>query len=71
MIEKSESIPTYKSHIAKKLAKKITIQELDTLYDPKDLLVSRLYKKKLEVFFEDPMNLLNRCVICNELFTDR
>lgn len=53
VIEKSETIPTYKSHIVKKLARKIPIEVLDRLHDPKDLLVSRLYKKKLEIFFEE------------------
>jgi len=61
IIQKSESIPTYKSHIAKKLAWKISLTTLDALKDPKDVMASRLYKKKLELFFEDPLNLLNWC----------
>lgn len=69
VIEKSDTIPTYKSHIAKKLARKIPIEVLDRLHDPKDVLVSRLYKKKLEIFFEENENLLQRCMICDELFT--
>jgi deoxyadenosine/deoxycytidine kinase len=71
IVQKSEVIPTYKSHIAKKLARKIDIRDLNELIDPKDLLLSRLYKKKLELFFEDQMNLLHRCTLCNDLFTIR
>jgi len=70
VIEKSDTIPTYKSHIAKKLAWKISIEILDKLHDPKDVLVSWLYKKKLEIFFEEQENLLNRCMICDELYTN-
>ncbi len=58
IVEKSDSIPMYKSHIAKKLSWKIPIEILDKVNDPKDVLVSRLYKKKLEIFFEDMDNLL-------------
>lgn len=71
IVEKSENMPNLKSHIAKKLAWKIPIDILDKLNDPRDLLVSWLYKKKLELFFEDPMNLLHRCIVCDELFTSR
>ena len=71
IVEKSDSIPTYKSHIAKKLAHKIDILDLDKIEESKNLLISRLYKKKLEIFFEDTENLLNHCVICDELFTNK
>jgi hypothetical protein len=70
IVEKSENIPTYKSHLAKKLARLIPIETLDALPDSRDQLVSRLYKKKLELFFEDTENLLNHCVICDQLFTN-
>lgn len=40
VVEKSDTIPTYKSHIAKKLARKIPIEVLDRLNDPRDLFVS-------------------------------
>jgi hypothetical protein len=69
IVEKSEAIPTYKSHIAKKLARKISIEILDKVNDPRDVLLSRLYKKKLEIFFEEPENLLMKCMICDELYT--
>lgn len=53
IVEKSENIPTYKSHLAKKLARLVPIETLDNLPGSRDQLVSRLYKKKLELFFED------------------
>ena len=58
VIEKGEQVQGYKSHIAKKIAKKITMEQLDSTRDPTDLIFSRLYKKKLEIFFEDQCNLL-------------
>jgi len=62
-------VANYKSHIAKKIAEKISIQVLDKLVDPNDLVFSRIYKKKLEIFFETPQNLLNLCEDCNLLLT--
>ncbi len=53
IVEKSENIPTYKSHLAKKLAKLVPIDALDLITDDWDVLISWLYKKKLELFFED------------------
>ena len=70
IVDKSENIPTYKRHLAKRLAKLIPIEMLDALSDSRDQLISRLYKKKLELFFEDQENLLNHCTICNKLFTN-
>lgn len=57
------------SSLIKKLANKITIEDLDILKDKKDKLTSKLYMKKLELLFEDENNMLNRCVYCNSLFT--
>lgn len=65
----NENTPPYKSHLAKELAKLVTIDHLDSLGDRKSYLLSRLYKKKLEMFFENPENLLCRCIKCNDLFT--
>ncbi len=36
IIEKSENIPTYKSHLAKKLARLVPIETLDALPDSRD-----------------------------------
>jgi len=69
VLKSSEAIPTYKGHIAKKLARKVPISILDKVVDPRDMLVSRLYKKKLEIFFEEPENLLLKCMVCDELYT--
>lgn len=69
VVEKSDTIPTYKSILIKKLARKIPIEVLDSLQDPRDMFVSRLMKKKLEIFFEEHDNLLLKCVYCDELFT--
>ena len=43
---------------------------LDTLVDDRDSIVSRLFKKKLELYFENPKNLLFKCKLCNELYTE-
>ena len=71
ILEANDNIPTYKSHIAKNIARKVTIKTLDVLYDPKDVMLSRLYKKKLELYFEDSDNLLYKCKLCNELYTNQ
>lgn len=62
-------VPPFKSHLAKQLAKIINIEELDKLGDRKNYLISRLYKKKLEIYFEDSDNLLIRWLIWDQLFT--
>lgn len=71
IVKVNESTPPYKSHLAKELAKMISIDTLDSLGDKKSYLLSRLYKKKLEMFFENPDNLLCRWVECNDLFTQK
>lgn len=43
---------------------------MDSLVDDKDLILSRLFKKKLELYFENPRNLLYKCSLCSELFTE-
>ena len=40
-------IPSYKSHIAKKIARKMSIKALDWVNDDRDIILSRLYKKKV------------------------
>ena len=61
VISEGEQVHMYKSHIAKKIAKQMTIEQLDQVLDPDDVIFSRLYKKKLEIFFEQSANLLNYC----------
>lgn len=43
---------------------------LDSLIDEKDMILSRLFKKKLELYFENSRNLLYKWVFWNELFTE-
>lgn len=57
------------SSLIKKLAKNISLEDLDILKDKKDKLTSKLYMKKLELLFEDESSMLHRCVYCNSLFT--
>jgi hypothetical protein len=57
------------STLIKKLARNITLDDLDVLKDKKDKLTSKLYMKKLELLFEDEAKMLHRCVYCNELYT--
>lgn len=61
VISEGEQVHMYKSHIAKKLAKLMTIEQLDNVADKDDVIFSRLYKKKLEIFFEQNSNLLHYC----------
>lgn len=65
IILSGDQVANYKSHIAKKIADKITIEQLDKMVDPNDLMFSRIYKKKLEIFFEKAQNLLTLCENCN------
>ena len=57
------------SSLVKKLAQHVSVEDLHTLKDKKDKLMSKLYMKKLELLFEDEQSTLNRCVYCNSLFT--
>ena len=57
------------STLVKRLAERISVEDLTTLKDKKDKLMSKLYMKKLEILFEDEQSMLNRCVYCNSLFT--
>lgn len=61
VVTNGEGVSTYKSHIAKKIAQKIDIEELDRIVDHEDLILNRLFKKKLELFFEHSSNLLYLC----------
>jgi hypothetical protein len=65
VIEKGESVHLYKSSIAKKISKVVDLDILDKVFDPDDVIFSRLYKKKLEIFFEDTSNLLYLCKHCH------
>ena len=58
------------SSLIKRISRNISIDVLDTLKDKKDKLLSKLYMKKLEILFEDEVNMLNRCVYCDTLFTN-
>eukprot|EP00347_Sterkiella_histriomuscorum_P014204 403361772 len=57
------------SSLIKKLARAITLHDLDNLKDKKDKLTSKLFMKKLEIIFEDEVNMLHRCVYCDQLYT--
>jgi hypothetical protein len=58
------------SNLIKKLARNISVEDLESLKDKKDKLQSKLFMKKLELLFEDEANMLNRCVYCDTLFTN-
>ncbi|CAI2375152.1 unnamed protein product [Moneuplotes crassus] len=74
LLLQKDPIPTYKSHIAKNIARKFCEKQmdayLDSLTDEKDMILSRLFKKKLELYFEDSRNMLFKCKLCNELYTE-
>lgn len=70
IIKASNQIIQIKPHLAKLIAKEIDIDVLDELSDEKHFLISRLYKKKLEIYFDDPQHRLKKCKICNNLFTE-
>jgi hypothetical protein len=53
------------SSLVKRLAQKLTIEELNELKDRKDKLMSKLFMKKLELLFEDENNMLHRCTNCS------
>jgi hypothetical protein len=57
-------------NLIKKLARNISVEDLESLKDKKDKLQSKLFMKKLELLFEDEANMLNRCVYCDTLFTN-
>ena len=57
------------STLIKKLASRITVEELNNLKDKKDKLTSKLYMKKLELLFEDEKNMLHKCSYCSQLFS--
>ena len=57
------------SQLVKRLSAKVDLEALDMLKDKKDKLKSKIYMKKLELLFEQPENMLHRCVNCNSLFT--
>lgn len=69
IVNSNVNIPPFKSHLAKQLAKIVPVSALSQIGDQKNYLTSRLYKKKLEIYFEESSNLLTRCVIWNELYT--
>ena len=58
-----------KPHLAKRIALGISISELDNLGDEKHYLISRLYKKKLEIYFDEPDNLLKKWKLCENLYS--
>ncbi len=57
------------SALIKKLAARISLEDLDNLRDKKDKLTSKLFMKKLELIFEEEANVLSLCTYCRELFT--
>ena len=40
------------------------------LKERKDTLISKLFKKKIELLFDDEANLLQLCVYCHQLFPE-
>ena len=57
------------SILQKRLAGKISLSDLNDLYDKKDKLKSKLFMKKLEHLFEEEHNMLHRCINCGCLYT--
>lgn len=57
------------SHIIREMAKRIKLDQLDSLKERKDKLVSRLFMKKLELLLEKEKNYLYKCAYCKKLFT--
>ena len=57
------------SVLIKRLAAKVSLNDLNELQDKKDKLTSKLYMKKLECLFEEEHNMLHRCVNCSSLYT--
>lgn len=45
IVNYNDSIPPFKSHLAKRLANMVSTDELDVLRDKKNYLLSRLFKK--------------------------
>ena len=58
------------SALVKRLAGKVEIEVLDSLFDKKDKLKSKIFMKKLEILFQNSQNMLNRCAHCSTLFTE-
>lgn len=53
------------------IAQKITIEELDTMIDKKDKLMSKLYMRKLDQLLSSTESkyMLQRCAYCNKLYS--
>ena len=48
--------------ILRKISKQITLEDLDALVDPRDILQSKLFMHKLKEIMKDKANQLNRCI---------
>ena len=57
------------SSIIREMARKVSLDRLNSLKERKDKLVSRLFMKKLELLLEKNSNYLYKCAHCNKLFT--
>jgi hypothetical protein len=57
------------SHIIKSIAQQLNIDEIDSLKERKDKLVSKLFMKKLELLLEKEDNHLFRCANCNRMLS--
>jgi hypothetical protein len=57
------------SSMVREIAKRLSVDRLELLKERKDKLVSRLFMKKLELLLEKDKNYLNKCAICDALFT--
>ena len=59
------------NNLLAKLAALFMIEELDSIKEPRDKLLGKLYMKKLEAMLEAKGNMLRQCECCGKLFTER
>ena len=57
--------------IIRELAKKVSLDRLDSLKERRDKIISKLFMKKLELMLEKEKNVLHKCAYCNKLFTKK
>jgi hypothetical protein len=59
------------TNIIREMAKKVSLDRMDSLKERKDKIVSRLFMKKLELLLEKEKNYLHKCAHCNKLFSKK
>jgi len=57
--------------LQRKIALKMTDEQLDDVKDKKDKLIGKLYMNKLHIMLEDDSSILYKCSYCTKLFTQR